>query len=693
MDFNSVEIKKLIEYAYYLHKNEMEYYCKYDNGKRSDGVQYVPICEDNITGYPTKKLEGGIVCGYYTKEYGHSSAIPSLTLDVVIGTYIENGFIYDTAIRLHLDGSLSNKTLDERKLYYLLYKVDLEGCMQEEFPIIRGGKKHSIFGYDDNIPRLVIWGGYGDFGDNDNVFDQKSDNEKQELFIKVMVTLGFRKEDIIALLNGQMTAEDVFKNVAPENIVHTKVLYWNCRKYTFEDNTLIDIMPMDIEVSADIGQCLDDIPFPFNGPAIIDAALVNTYAVDFGENAKGHRLINVNSKKYSIYEANLTNAIIDEVIDLAKVDATETKFGHQVIANLDSAIGDLSRTRFSYAVDTQNQRFAVDCYGFLLSAGKRDSAIALSQNRVAVLSEASSYEAAVQGLNNGAQGIGLVRTEDMLRINGKAIYENIFITKDEDERNKLINLCYEILKEKMTQILCAARGKKVVFRLLDAKLGEILPQEQIDTYFYSEQDLRGSAALFKYPAVLESQVRAILTSALKAKAKAYVLVPMNDSPYIIKNVREVFQKVSAELGYYDYEIGAMIEYVWFANRANIIAKDADFISFGLNDLTESVTGLPRKSNDKCFAILDERVKRLIKESIYRAHLVKPDIPIGFCGLHTNFAENLPFFKELGESYITCNSEFVSFAQNFLSEDISKADEYSKLCLVLRKIRDKKRGKK
>lgn len=670
MDYHSVEVKKLIELAYHLHEGDMQCYFKYDLDKREDGVEFVPLFEDGFIGHPLKKLDNGVVCGYIHKEFGHSSAIPSTILDVVIGKFIEQGFIYDMAMRLHLKGSLSNEDISERDLYILMLKPDLTDCTQEEFPIIRGKKRKNFLDFDRNMPELAIDGGYGDFID-DNAFDNMDEAKKLEIFTKVMGTLGFRREAVIALLKGEMNAEEVFMEVAPPELASKRVLYWNQRKYTFSNNVLVNIMPLDVEVGADIGASLDDLPFPFSEAAIIDASLVNTYGIDFGENARRHRLINVNSNPQAIYRAKLKNAVIDEPIDLSIVDATGTEFGHHIIINIDKAIGNLAYTDFLYAVDEKGKRFNIDCYG-RLSSEIQNSPTPLQnesiKDSIKVLVDASDYESAIEGFNNGADGIGLVRIEDVLKVNGIPVYKTIYITNDDTQRREVIEQCGTILKEEAKKILSLVEGKRVVFRLLDAKLGELLTEEQIYWHFFSKQELRGDLALCKYPEFLETQARSILESALETKNAVDILVPLNHSIDSIREVREAFKKVADEIGYYDFRIGAMVEYVFFANRLDYITEKADFIAIGLNDLTEDVTKLSRTSRDKCFALLDDRVKEILRECFYRARIANPDISIGLCGLHTNFAENLEFFRELQVNHITCNASFIPTAKRLLSSE-------------------------
>lgn len=683
MDFYSAEVKKLVEFAYYLHEKDMINYCKYDSTNSDDGIEFVPMVEDDFIGHPTKKLDGGIVCGYIFKEYGHSSAIPSLILDVVVGTYIEQGFIYDTAMRLHLEGSLSNKDISERTLYFLMLKPDLSNCTQAEFPIIRGKKKKGFFDFDRNIPALVIDGGYDDFFE-DNVFLKMEDADKLKVFTKIMETLGFRRDNIIALLEGRMKAEDVFMAVAPPELAYKRVLFWNRRKYTFNGNVLVGIVPLDVEVNADIGAPLDELPFPFTKAAIIDASLVNTYGINFGENTRRHKLINVNSNRWAICYADLVNAVIEEPIDLSKVDATHTKFGHQIVINLDKSIGSLHYTEFTYAEDKEGKNFNVDEYGRLILDKSEHYDIATVEHRestkkdIKVFAVASNCEAAVEGFDNGADGIGLVRIEDMLTKNGVPIYKTIFITDDEESRKETIELCSRILREEAQRILSITKGKRVVFRLLDAKLGEFLSEEQINRNFYCDCELRGYTALCKYPEFLEAQVRVLLEETHHAGNDIDILVPINHDINAIKDVKKVIKRVGEEIGYHNFRIGAMVEYVWFANRMDCIADMADFIAIGLNDLTEDITGLSRSSHDKCFALLDERVKEIVKEGIYRAKLTKPEISIGLCGLHTNFAENLEFFRQIQIDYITCNPNFISTAKRLLSETTIETEKVIRL---------------
>ena len=97
-----------------------------------------------------------------------------------------------------------------------------------------------------------------------------------------------------------------------------------------------------------------------------------------------------------------------------------------------------------------------------------------------------------------------------------------------------------------------------------------------------------------------------------------------------------------------------------------IAKNADFISIGTNDLTESVTGKRRNIYDQEFFHLTEEVKECIEDVIYRAKAVNPDIKIGICGEHANYIENVMYYKTLNIDYITCSSSFIAVNKEVLN---------------------------
>lgn len=119
------------------------------------------------------------------------------------------------------------------------------------------------------------------------------------------------------------------------------------------------------------------------------------------------------------------------------------------------------------------------------------------------------------------------------------------------------------------------------------------------------------------------------------------------------------------------KIGAMIENLHSMNYADEVAKNADFISIGTNDLTESITGLSRHSQRTDFQLLSDRVKESIKEIIYKVRAVRPEIAIGICGEHVNYIENVEFLSNLDIDSITCAPVYVKTNQEVFNNSQSK----------------------
>lgn len=159
------------------------------------------------------------------------------------------------------------------------------------------------------------------------------------------------------------------------------------------------------------------------------------------------------------------------------------------------------------------------------------------------------------------------------------------------------------------------------------------------------------------------QTKAILEAASENNTSVDILIPMITKENQFFQIKNIIDKIAKDYKFTNYQIGAMIENAAMANDVDVIAPYADFISFGTNDLTESVTGLSRHSGKEDFIILNAKVKDIIKESIYRARIANPNISIGFCGEHSSQLDNIEFMKSIGADYISCISSFVPTAKS------------------------------
>lgn len=308
----------------------------------------------------------------------------------------------------------------------------------------------------------------------------------------------------------------------------------------------------------------------------------------------------------------------------------------------------------------------------------------------------------------GAEGIGLCRTEHMFfegdRI--KAVREMI-LSNDEAGRQKALAKLLPYQKSDFIGLFHAMDGFPVTVRLLDPPLHEFLPQEEKDIYDLSremEVDVgtlkakiaelhefnpmlghRGCRLAITYPEIYDMQVRAIIEAAIEVKQECphcgrstevnpEIMIPLVGSAKelsIVKNrVKEIADKILADSGVeIAYKIGTMIEVPRAAVTADQIAQEADFFSFGTNDLTQMGVGLSRDDAGKFlkeyvnqniyerdpFQSLDqEGVGELIRIAVKKGRGVKSDLKIGICGEHGGDPESVEFCHREGFNYVSCS---------------------------------------
>jgi pyruvate,orthophosphate dikinase len=310
----------------------------------------------------------------------------------------------------------------------------------------------------------------------------------------------------------------------------------------------------------------------------------------------------------------------------------------------------------------------------------------------------------------GAQGIGLCRTEHMFfegaRI--KAMREMILSSTVEGRKEALAKLLpYQ--RADFEGIFEAMAGFGVTVRLLDPPLHEFVPHEAAmqkelaaemgltaDQIAQKVHDLaefnpmlghRGCRLGITYPEITEMQARAIIEAALNLKAKGVdarpeIMVPLVGTVAELKNQTDVIhatiQKVFAERNEkIDYLVGTMIEVPRAALTAENIAKEADFFSFGTNDLTQMTMGFSRDDAGKFlpdyldrgilkndpFQILDQHgVGLLVELAVQKGRSTKPKLKIGICGEHGGEPSSVEFCDKTGLDYVSCSPFRVPIAR-------------------------------
>jgi len=302
----------------------------------------------------------------------------------------------------------------------------------------------------------------------------------------------------------------------------------------------------------------------------------------------------------------------------------------------------------------------------------------------------------------GAKGIGLTRTEHMFfqgdRID--AMREMILASSVEERRAALAKLLpYQ--REDFVGIFKELKGLPATIRTLDPPLHEFLPQtaeqqadlakklgippERIERRVEELHEFnpmlghRGCRLGITFPEVTEMQARAIFEAAAEVqkqgiKVKPEIMIPLVGFPKELTLQLEIVHRVAAEVAKekkarFNYLVGTMIEIPRGAIVADEIARDAEFFSFGTNDLTQTGLGMSRDDSGSFlpayqeseiikgnpFATIDQAgVGKLMEIARDQAHKTRPDIKLGICGEHGGDPESVKFCHRIGLSYVSCS---------------------------------------
>lgn len=310
----------------------------------------------------------------------------------------------------------------------------------------------------------------------------------------------------------------------------------------------------------------------------------------------------------------------------------------------------------------------------------------------------------------GAEGIGLCRTEHMFfeadRI--KAVRKMI-VAGNREEREKALAKLLPMQRKDFIEIFKVMNGMPVTIRLLDPPLHEFLPNEDVDIKeIAGELGLkfdelkatinalheinpmlghRGCRLSITYPEILEMQVRAIFEATVELKRKKYkvkpeVMIPLVGSVNEVKVLKEQIIKIADSIMKkenlkFDYKVGTMIEIPRACVTADEIAEEAEFFSFGTNDLTQMTFGFSRDDSGKFlpdylekgildkdpFATLDkDGVGQLVKMAVEKGRKVRKDLKIGICGEHGGDPSSVEFCHMVGMDYVSCSPYRVPIAR-------------------------------
>ncbi len=336
--------------------------------------------------------------------------------------------------------------------------------------------------------------------------------------------------------------------------------------------------------------------------------------------------------------------------------------------------------------------------------------------RLGVRTNADTPEDAKKAREFGAEGIGLARTEHMFLGDRLPIVQKMILGSEEEKQKALIEL-KAVQKKDFIGILTAMDGLPVTIRLLDPPLHEFLPNRielEVDVakmecqgapaaelearrkllarvQAMSESNpmlgLRGCRLGIIEPEIYRMQVRAIMEAAVELKAAGKdphveIMIPLvallpelrflKDEAQAV--CEEVIEQSGERLG---YKIGTMIELPRAAVTADEIAEQAEFFSFGTNDLTQTAFGFSRDDiegkilsryleskilDSNPFEILDPGVGKLIKMAAELGRKTNPAIKLGVCGEHGGEPHSVEFFNDVGLDYVSCSPYRVPLAR-------------------------------
>ncbi|MFH1589369.1 MAG: pyruvate, phosphate dikinase [archaeon] len=321
--------------------------------------------------------------------------------------------------------------------------------------------------------------------------------------------------------------------------------------------------------------------------------------------------------------------------------------------------------------------------------------------KLAVRTNADTPKDAEQAIKFGAEGIGLCRTEHMF-FEGERIraVREMILAADLNGRKKALAKIKPFQKDDFVALFKIMAGRPITIRLLDPPLHEFLPKEEKEIDDIAKQlgvtskilhekmnqleevnpmlGHRGCRLGISYPEITEMQSEAIFEAAKEVAATGVTVLPEVMIP-LVGNISEfkhqkaivltVAKKVLGENSKIDYKIGTMIEVPRAALTANEIAEEAEFFSFGTNDLTQMTLGFSRDDvgsfvpayvekgllEHDPFQVLDQTgVGQLVEMAVLKGRSVKPDLKIGICGEHGGEPKSVEFCHRMGLNYVSCS---------------------------------------
>jgi pyruvate,orthophosphate dikinase len=319
----------------------------------------------------------------------------------------------------------------------------------------------------------------------------------------------------------------------------------------------------------------------------------------------------------------------------------------------------------------------------------------------------------------GAEGIGLARTEHMFFGPDRLpIVKEMILADNEADRRKALDKLLPFQKKDFYEFFQEMHGHPVTIRTIDPPLHEFLPKredlmvelaelkasgskdkakiEELEILLERVKALsefnpmlghRGCRLGISYPEITEMQVRAIFEAACElqkegGKVFPEIMVPLvghiaelaNQNEIIVRVANEVMAKVGVKV---DYLVGTMIEIPRAALTADEIAQEAEFFSFGTNDLTQTTFGVSRDDGGKFlnyyldkgiwkddpFETIDQNgVGQLMKMAVEKGRATRPNLKIGICGVHGGDPRSIFFCHKIGLNYVSCSAYQIPIAR-------------------------------
>jgi pyruvate,orthophosphate dikinase len=329
--------------------------------------------------------------------------------------------------------------------------------------------------------------------------------------------------------------------------------------------------------------------------------------------------------------------------------------------------------------------------------------------KLGVRTNADTPQDARKAREFGATGIGLCRTEHMF-FEGDRIdaVREMIVADNLADRKKAIAKLLPYQKEDFVGIFTAMDGFPVTIRTLDPPLHEFLPHEDDEIHELAEKmgvsydklkgrieslreanpmlGFRGCRLGIQYPEITEMQARAIFQAAIEVKkagvhVEPEVMIPLVSDINELRIQREIVDRVAKEEGVTEagvkYLVGTMIELPRAALLADKIAEQAEFFSFGTNDLTQTTFGLSRDDSGKFlpmyvekkiykddpFQVLDrDGVGQLVRLGTERGRSTRNTLKVGICGEHGGEPSSVMFCHEVGLNYVSCSPFRVPIAR-------------------------------